>query len=211
MANPICLSPLKFYDSVAKQSHRKSYAYNHITPLITKTGWIPPFQFVIPVRDYINGGSQIAEVILYAAKTERAISNISVSNIVVETIENFKVCYFKGNIKLEELNCIIPSFTVTTGYYINSNGGKSSLAAFGNTSPIPVTAGQVISAGYPAYTTNVAIISTINSDGTNIKPKVFGGATEGTATYTVEEDGYICICSYPLYILCSLCSCFSTL
>lgn len=54
MANPICLSPLKFYDSLAKQSHRKSYAYNHITPVITKTGWIPPFQFVMPNSDISN-------------------------------------------------------------------------------------------------------------------------------------------------------------
>lgn len=56
MSNPVCISPLKFYDSPAKQNHRKSYAYGHISPLITKTGWIPPFQFVIPVQQYKDSG-----------------------------------------------------------------------------------------------------------------------------------------------------------
>lgn len=48
MANPICLSPLKFYDSLDKQEFRKTYAYGHISPLITKANTISPFQFVIP-------------------------------------------------------------------------------------------------------------------------------------------------------------------
>lgn len=51
MANPICLSPLKFYDSLDKQEFRKSYAYGHISPLIIKDQYITPFQFVIP-EDY---------------------------------------------------------------------------------------------------------------------------------------------------------------
>ena len=48
MANPICLSPLKFYDSPVKQEFRKSYAYGHISPLIIKANILSPFQFVIP-------------------------------------------------------------------------------------------------------------------------------------------------------------------
>lgn len=52
MSNPVCISPLKFYDSPAKQNHRKSYAHGHISPLITKIGWLPPFQFVIPTFLY---------------------------------------------------------------------------------------------------------------------------------------------------------------
>lgn len=45
MSNPICLSPLKFYDSLKKQEHYKSYAFGQISPLITKANFIPPFQF----------------------------------------------------------------------------------------------------------------------------------------------------------------------
>lgn len=48
MPNPVCISPLKFYDDVAKQSHRKSYAYGHISPLLTKIHRLPPFQFILP-------------------------------------------------------------------------------------------------------------------------------------------------------------------
>ena len=62
MPNPVCISPLKFYDSLAKQSHHKNYAYDHISPLITKTGWIPPFQFVIPTQDYINGTEESSNI-----------------------------------------------------------------------------------------------------------------------------------------------------
>ena len=48
MANPVCLSPLKIYDDVAKQNHRKSYAYVEIHPLISRKHTVPPFQFVVP-------------------------------------------------------------------------------------------------------------------------------------------------------------------
>lgn len=81
MSNPVCISPLKFYDSLAKQSHRKSYAYGHISPLITKTGWIPPFQFVIPSHLY-NSASNISEFKLYSAKTNEPIVSISQSQSV---------------------------------------------------------------------------------------------------------------------------------
>lgn len=46
MANSICLSPLKFYDNLEKQNHRKSYAYGHISPLIMPFNTLYPFQFV---------------------------------------------------------------------------------------------------------------------------------------------------------------------
>lgn len=45
MANPICLSPLRFYEDISSQAFRKSYAYNHIVPLVLPTGHIPSFQF----------------------------------------------------------------------------------------------------------------------------------------------------------------------
>lgn len=92
MANPICLSPLKFYDSLAKQSHRKSYAYNHITPIITKTGWIPPFQFVIPTRDYANsGGTAYYYFSVYDAKN---------NNRLVYQYNNPGKEYFEKNITI---------------------------------------------------------------------------------------------------------------
>lgn len=72
MANPVCLSPLKFYDDIAKQSHRKTYAHGHISPLLTKIHWLPPFQFIIPSWLYTAGGT-ISVVYLYDAKTDKKI------------------------------------------------------------------------------------------------------------------------------------------
>lgn len=90
MANPICLSPLKFYDSLAKQSHRKSYAYNHIVPLIVKNNWLPIFQFVVPNQDYANGES-IASFDIYNAKNDTHVRNVSTINLSVYTIDGYKV------------------------------------------------------------------------------------------------------------------------
>ena len=96
MSNPVCISPLKFYDSPAKQNHRKSYAYGHISPLITKTGWIPPFQFVIPTQDYINGGNVIWAQ-LFNAKTDTVAYNLPQTyfndNFSVETLEGYSGGY----------------------------------------------------------------------------------------------------------------------
>ena len=47
MANPVCLSPLKFYESKDWQTHKRSYSYVHITPLIAPYNTIPSFQFVL--------------------------------------------------------------------------------------------------------------------------------------------------------------------
>lgn len=46
MANPICLSPLKFYDSIDKWNHKKSYAYGSVAPLIMPFNCIDPFQII---------------------------------------------------------------------------------------------------------------------------------------------------------------------
>lgn len=48
MTIPICLSPLKFYDKLSKQSHRKSYAFGQVSPLLVKLHSLPSFQFVLP-------------------------------------------------------------------------------------------------------------------------------------------------------------------
>ena len=65
MANPVCLSPLKIYDDVAKQNHRKSYAYGHISPLVTYTGVIPAFQFVLQ-----DSATQVISIYIHSAKTD---------------------------------------------------------------------------------------------------------------------------------------------
>lgn len=69
MAGPICLSPLRFYDNLSKQNHRKSYAYGHISPLIMPFNTLDPFQFVL-----INNTDQIIDAYLIDAKTDERIT-----------------------------------------------------------------------------------------------------------------------------------------
>lgn len=41
------ISPLAFYDDIALQNHRKSYAFGQVFPLITYKNYLLPFQFVV--------------------------------------------------------------------------------------------------------------------------------------------------------------------
>lgn len=81
MTNPVCLSPLKFYDDIAKQCHRKSYAHGHISPLITRLQYIPAFQFVVSSEFSNLDDYAIREAYFIDAKTDRRISNNIVSDL----------------------------------------------------------------------------------------------------------------------------------
>lgn len=98
MANPICLSPLKFYDSLDKQEHRKSYAYGHISPLIVKANVIPTFQFVVPSS--VQGIAQVYAV----SKDERIDVSASIKNALsIEEIDGYKLLILKNSFPIVEL------------------------------------------------------------------------------------------------------------
>ena len=123
MANPVCLSPLKFYDDVAKQSHRKSYAYGHISPLLIKLHTLPPFQFVIPTNLYTAGGG-LSRATLYDAKTGQIVIN-NMASTLLET--GFRIEDFSGN-KVAVYPGLLPSFIIEREglYYlelVSGNGG----------------------------------------------------------------------------------------
>lgn len=99
MANPICLSPLKFYDSVNKQNRYRSFAYGHVAPLITSPNVVTPF--------CINFGTQnaghshnIAAVDLYDAKTNTLVGRyreaFEDAGMHVEEINGSVVLWFLG-------------------------------------------------------------------------------------------------------------------
>lgn len=96
MANPVCLSPLKFYDDLYKQSHRKSYAFGHITPLIVKLGYLPPFQFVLPSNNTLSS-AYIRDI-----KGQRVTGNIKTalteSGFNIVSIESYYVVIYGGNL-----------------------------------------------------------------------------------------------------------------
>ena len=96
MKKPICLSPLKFYDDTAKQSHHKSYAYEHISPLVTHIGVIPAFQFVLQYSD-----TQVISVYIHSAKTdfksENLIEQFIRNGITIESAADFKILKYYNN------------------------------------------------------------------------------------------------------------------
>lgn len=78
MANPVCLSPLKFYDALEKQERYKSYAYGHVSPVIMPFNTLYPFQFVLPTGVSTN---------IEACWLIRALNNSTVSQIYTQLRE----------------------------------------------------------------------------------------------------------------------------
>ena len=100
MANPICLSPLKFYDDFNKQNRYRSFAYGHVAPLITNPNVVTPFCFCIGPK--VNSTYKIDEITLYDANTNRplSISNLTErftdAGLTLEEINGYIVVWFRG-------------------------------------------------------------------------------------------------------------------
>lgn len=106
MANPICLSPLKFYGSTEMRNHRKSYAYGHIAPLVMPFNTLDPFQFVLPydvndityaqLTSYGYDGKNGSEVIGTGFIDHLKEAGLKVVNVYNQEIGNKKICIFPG-------------------------------------------------------------------------------------------------------------------
>ena len=68
MANPICISPLKFYDDFHKQNRYRSFAYGHVAPLITTPNVVSPFQLIV--------SGNVSEVYVRSADTNKRVTGI---------------------------------------------------------------------------------------------------------------------------------------
>ena len=66
MANPICISPLKFYDDFHKQNRYRSFAYGHVAPLITNPNVVSPFQLIV--------SGNVSEVYVRNANTNKRVT-----------------------------------------------------------------------------------------------------------------------------------------
>lgn len=66
MANPICISPLKFYDDFHKQNRYRSFAYGHVAPLITNPNVVSPFQLIV--------SGIVSEVYVRSADTNKRVT-----------------------------------------------------------------------------------------------------------------------------------------
>ena len=67
MANPICISPLKFYDNFHKQNRYRSFAYGHVAPLITNPNVVSPFQLIV--------SGDVSEVYVRSADTNKRVTD----------------------------------------------------------------------------------------------------------------------------------------
>ena len=91
MANPICISPLKFYDDFHKQNRYRSFAYGHIAPLITNPNVVSPFQLIV--------SGNVSEVYVRNANTNKRVT----SNVV----EKFKDAGLRNVTKDNKYNILL--------------------------------------------------------------------------------------------------------
>ena len=94
----------------------------------------------------------------------------------------------------DEIGIAIPILVLTSGSYIYKNGGINSGGSFSYSAPIPVNAGDRVIFTGAGYSTNVAMISTCDSTGSNIIPKVIStDADVHDFCYDVTANGYVCV------------------
>lgn len=93
MANPICISPLKFYDDFHKQNRYRSFAYGHVAPLITNPNVVSPFQLIV--------SGNVSEVYVRNANTNKRVTGNVVEKFKDAGLRNvskngYKVLLFLG-------------------------------------------------------------------------------------------------------------------
>lgn len=93
MTNPICISPLKFYDDFHKQNRYRSFAYGHIAPLITNPNVVSPFQLIV--------SGNVSEVYVRSADTNKRVTDNVVERFKDAGLRNvskngYKILLFLG-------------------------------------------------------------------------------------------------------------------
>lgn len=90
MANPICISPLKFYDDFHKQNRHRSFAYGHVAPLITNPNVVSPFQLIV--------SGNVSEVYVRSADTNKRVTD--------NVVERFKDAGLR-NVSKDDYNILL--------------------------------------------------------------------------------------------------------
>lgn len=91
MANPICISPLKFYDDFHKQNRYRSFAYGHVAPLITNPNVVSPFQLIV--------SGNVSEVYVRNANTNKRVTG--------NVVERFKDAGLRNVSKDDDYNILL--------------------------------------------------------------------------------------------------------
>lgn len=90
MANPICISPLKFYDDFHKQNRYRSFAYGHVAPLITNPNVVSPFQLIV--------SGDVSEVYVRSADSNKRVTG--------NVVEGFKDAGLR-NVSKDDYNILL--------------------------------------------------------------------------------------------------------
>lgn len=90
MANPVCISPLKFYDDFHKQNRYRSFAYGHVAPLITNPNVVSPFQLIV--------SGDVSEVYVRSADTNKRVTG--------NVVERFKDAGLR-NVSKDDYNILL--------------------------------------------------------------------------------------------------------
>lgn len=91
MANPICISPLKFYDDLHKQNRYRSFAYGYVAPLITNPNVVSPFQLIV--------SGNVSEVYVRSANTNKRVTG--------NVVEKFKDAGLRNVTKDNKYNVLL--------------------------------------------------------------------------------------------------------
>lgn len=91
MANPICISPLKFYDDFHKQNRYRSFAYGYVAPLITNPNVVSPFQLIV--------SGNVSEVYVRSANTNKRVTG--------NVVEKFKDAGLRNVTKDNKYNILL--------------------------------------------------------------------------------------------------------
>lgn len=100
MSNPVCISPLPFYDNIALQNHRKDYAFGQIYQLITYKNMLLPFQVVLA------RGTSVNWVRLYDFNTGKYIditTSMKENGLVIKSFTGFKLLKYPGTLPIVEI------------------------------------------------------------------------------------------------------------
>lgn len=99
------LSPLPFYDDLAMQNHRKSYAFGQVYPLITYKNMLLPFQVVLPksvsvteVRLYDFNSGKYVDI-----TTSMKENGLSIVSYTTQAGVQFSVLKYPGTLPVQEI------------------------------------------------------------------------------------------------------------
>lgn len=103
MANLVCLSPLKFYDSLKKQERYKSYAYGNISPVVMPFNILYPFQFVVDKDTFSFSSAYIYDANTNEKITANIINGLCEDGLTIKEANGYKVIMLPGIFPLQEL------------------------------------------------------------------------------------------------------------